>query len=145
MNYSLCIVGVTLFLASIYMHFLKDDNNFTKFTNLLNSEQLEKYNLIIHERLRIYMIGVFIGLVLGLVYLQFYGDNICIFLSLVFFTKLFVYHIYPKSTYMLYHLTNSEQVDAWTDIYVHMKTNWVKSIGLGLISYIFIYFGFIKK
>ena len=46
---------------------------------------------------------------------------------------------------MLYHLTNSEQVDAWTDIYVHMKTNWVKSIGLGLISYIFIYFGFIKK
>ena len=84
------------------------------------------------------MIGAFIGLVLGLIYLKFYGNNICIFLALVFFTKLFVYHIYPKSTYMLYHLTNPKQVDAWTDIYVHMKTNWVKSIGLGLVSYIFI-------
>lgn len=145
MNYSLCIIGVTLFLASIYMHILKDDKNFSKFVNLLNSKQVEKYNLIIHERLRIYMVGVFIGLVLGLIYLKFYGSNICVFLALVFFTKIFVYHIYPKSTYMLYHLTNQEQVDAWTDIYVHMKTNWIKSIGLGLISYICIYYAFIKK
>ena len=145
MNYSLCIVGVTLFLASIFMHLLKDDKIFPKFSNLLNSTQLEKYNLIIHERLRIYMIGVFIGLVLGLIYLKFYGNNICIFLALVFFTKIFVYYIYPKSTYMLYHLTNQKQVDAWTDIYVHMKTNWIKSIGLGLVSYIFIYYAFIKK
>ncbi len=145
MNYSLCIIGVTLFLASIYMHLLKDDKNFSKFVNLLNSSQLEKYNLIIHERLRIYMIGIFIGLVLGLVYLKFYGNNICVFLTLVFSTKLFVYYIIPKSTYMLYHLTNSEQVDAWTDIYVHMKTNWIKSIVLGLLSYIFIYYIIIKK
>ena len=145
MNYSLCIVGVTLFLASIFMHLLKDDKIFPKFSNLLNSTQLEKYNLIIHERLRIYMIGIFIGLVFGLIYLKFYGSNICIFLALVFLTKLFIYYIYPKSTYMLYHLTNQEQVEAWTDIYVHMKTNWVKSIGLGLASYICIFYGFLKK
>ena len=145
MNYTFCVIGVTLFLASIYMHFLKDETKFSKFINSLNKDQVEKYNLIIHERIRIYMIGTFIGLVLGLIYLKFYGSNICIFLALVIITKLFIYHIYPKSTYMLYHLTSKEQTDAWTDIYVHMKTNWIKSIGLGLISYICIFYGFLKK
>ena len=31
MNYSLCIFGVTLFLASIYMHFLKDNKKFSTY------------------------------------------------------------------------------------------------------------------
>ena len=145
MKLSYCLVGISLLFSSIYMHFLKDETNFTKFISLLTSEQVQIYNKIIHERLRIYLFGVFLGIILGLTYMKFYGTNLCVFLTIIFVTKLVVYKIYPKSTMMLYHLTNKAQTDAWTDIYVHMKSSWMKSIVLGVLSYIFIYYGFLKK
>ena len=49
------------------------------------------------------------------------NKNVCIFIVIVFVTKMFAYKGYPKSTYMLYHLDKKEQVDAWTDIYRNMK------------------------
>ena len=145
MKISYCLVGISLLFSSIYMHLLKDTDNFTKFTSLLDREQLDIYNTIIHERLKIYIFGVILGIVLALLYTKFYGKNICIFLAIVFITKLVVYKVFPKSTMMLYHLTNKAQTDAWTDIYVHMKTTWIKSIILGVISYLFIYYGFLQS
>ena len=53
MELSYCLVGISLLFSSIYMHFLKDETNFTKFISLLTSEQVQIYNKIIHERLRI--------------------------------------------------------------------------------------------
>ena len=49
--------------------------------------------------------------------------------------RIFFYYIYPKSTYMLKHLTNREQVDKWTDLYVYMKKIWISSLVISLISY----------
>ena len=145
MELSYCLVGISLLFASIFMHFLKDENNFKRFVSLLSSEQSQIYNKIVHERLRIYSFGVFLGIILGLIYMKYYGKNLCVFLTIIFVTKLAVYKIYPKSTMMLYHLTNKAQTDAWTDIYVHMKTTWMKSIILGVLSYIFLYYSFLKK
>ena len=145
MELSYCIVGISLLFSSIYMHFLKDETNFTRFVSLLNQDQMQKYNSIVHERLRIYIQGIFLGIILGLLYIKYYGSNICVFLTIIFITKLTFYKIYPKSTMMLYHLTNKEQTDAWTDIYVHMKSTWLKSIILGVLSYIFLYYSFLKK
>ena len=127
------------------MHFLKYETNFKRFVSLLTREQAKIYNKIVHERLRIYSLGVFLGIILGLIYMKYYGKNLCVFLTIIFVTKLAFYKIYPKSTMMLYHLTNKAQTDAWTDIYVHMKTTWMKSIVLGVLSYIFLYYGFLKK
>ena len=86
------------------------------------------------------------GLFLGILYqYNTKNKNICIFLTIIFITKLVVYKIHPKSDYMLYHLDNQNQVNAWTDIYVHMKTTWIKSIILGILSYIFINYGIFNK
>tara|TARA_B100000035_G_scaffold296129_1_gene287801 strand:- start:188 stop:625 length:438 start_codon:yes stop_codon:yes gene_type:complete len=145
MEITYCLVGISLLFSSIYMHFLKDETNFTRFVSLLNQDQMQKYNSIVHERLRIYIQGIFLGIILGLLYIKYYGSNICVFLTIIFITKLTFYKIYPKSTMMLYHLTNKEQTDAWTDIYVHMKSTWLKSIILGVLSYIFLYYSFLKK
>ena len=38
-------------------------------------------------------------------------------------------------TYMLKHLTNREQVDKWTDLYVYMKKIWISSLVISFISY----------
>ena len=145
MKLSYCLVGISLLFSSIFMHFLKDETNFKRFVSLLTREQLQIYNKIVYERLSIYAFGVFLGIILGLIYMKYYGKNLCVFLTIIFVTKLAFYKIYPKSTMMLYHLTNKAQTDAWTDIYVHMKTTWMKSIVLGVLSYIFLYYGFLKK
>lgn len=145
MKLTYCLVGFTLLFSSIFMHLLKDNTKFSNFINTLNDKQKKIYKDIILERLKIYSFGIAIGLLLGIFYyLRTTKDkrNICLFLTIVFVTKMIVYRIYPKSTMMLYHLTNKTQTDAWTDIYVHMKKTWIISIIFGLISYLLIGKGF---
>ena len=138
MNKLYCFIGFTLLLSSFFMNFLKNEKVFNNFMNLLNDKQKKIYNKIIKERLFIYISGTILGIIISLFLRYKYSYNICICLSIMLITKLVFYYIYPKSTYMMYHLTNTKQTDAWMDIYTHMKYNWIKSIILGLISYTFI-------
>jgi NhaP-type Na+/H+ or K+/H+ antiporter len=141
MNITICSAAIVILLSSVFMMFLKDNNLFLKFMNTLNSDQKEIYNKIIKERLSLYFGGMLLGIFIGLLYL-FYSKksnrNICIFIVIVFITKMIVYKGYPKSTYMLYHLDKEVQVDAWTDIYRNMKKIWMLSFVFAIISYILI-------
>ena len=105
MNIGYCFVGFTLLFSSIYMMFLKDETKFFKFMNTLDDSQKAIYKTVIEERLKIYLTGMFLGLSLAIMY-QYYSKskNVCVFLVLIFATKLIFYRAYPKSTYMLYHL-----------------------------------------
>ena len=139
MNITICSAAIVILLSSVFMMFLKDHNLFLKFMNTLNKDQKEIYNKIIKERLSLYFGGMLLGIFLGLLYL-FYNKkserSICIFIVIVFVTKMIVYKGYPKSTYMLYHLDKKEQVDAWTDIYTYMKKIWMLSFVFSIISYV---------
>jgi hypothetical protein len=141
MNITICSAAIVILLSSVFMMFLKDNNLFLKFMNTLNNDQKEIYNKIIKERLSLYFGGMLLGIFIGLLYL-FYSKksnrNVCIFIVIVFITKMIVYKGYPKSTYMLYHLDKKEQVDAWTDIYRNMKKIWMLSFVFAIISYILI-------
>ena len=141
MNITICSAAIVILLSSVFMMFLKDNNLFLKFMNTLNNDQKEIYNKIIKERFSLYFGGMLLGIFIGLLYL-FYSKksnrNVCIFIVIVFVTKMIVYKGYPKSTYMLYHLDKKEQVDAWTDIYRNMKKIWMLSFVFAIISYILI-------
>ena len=43
---------------------------------------------------------------------------------------------------MLYHLTETEQVKAWTDVYRNYKNAWRNSLIIATISYILLSFSF---
>ena len=145
MNITICSAAIVILLSSVFMMFLKDHNLFLKFMNTLNKDQKEIYNKIIKERLSLYFGGMLLGIFLGLLYL-FYNvraeRSICIFIVIVFVTKMIVYKGYPKSTYMLYHLDNPEQVAAWTDIYRYMKKIWMLSFDFAIISYVLLAWSF---
>lgn len=113
--------------------------------NTLNDKQKNLYNKIIKERIMIYSGGMLTGLLLGIVYLYMNKKssmNICAFITIVLVTQLIFYKVYPKSTYMLYHLDNPKQVSAWTDIYTYMKKIWMFSFFLAIVSYIIFAYGF---
>ena len=103
------------------------------------------YKKIIRERFLLYFGGMLLGIFLGLLYL-FYNKkserSICIFIVIVFLTKMIFYKGFPKSTYMLYHLDKKEQVQAWTDIYTYMKKIWMLSFLFAIISYVLIGWSF---
>ena len=145
MNITICSAAIVILLSSIFMMFLKDNNLFLKFMNTLNDKQKEIYKRIIQERFLLYFGGMLLGIFLGLLYL-FYNKkskrSICIFILIVFITKMIVYKGFPKSTYMLYHLDKKEQVDAWTDIYTYMKKIWMLSFVFAIISYILLGWSF---
>lgn len=145
MNITICSVAVVFLLSSIFMMFLKDEKLFTNFMNTLDEDQKKVYFKIIRERIMLYIGGMLLGLCLGVIYLSMNkktGMNICAFITIVFVTQIVFYKIYPKSTYMLYHLNDPKQVSAWTDIYTYMKKIYMLSFVLAIISYILIGYSF---
>ena len=132
-----CAIAFILLLSSILMHFFIDKKD--DFLLTLNDDQKQKYKSIILERFRIYIFGMILGLLLGFSYIYIYSEDkfkVCKFVAIVLVTKLTFYYFYPKSDFMLYHLTEKEQVSAWTDLYRNYKNAWKNSLILAIISYI---------
>jgi hypothetical protein len=146
MKISPCLIGITLLISSIYMSYMKKDNDiFIEFMNTLDPEQMVIYSEIVFERLMIYVLGMIIGLVIGIYYaLTNPKDDyrVCKFLCIIFITKLLFYYFYPKQPLMLYSLKTEEQVEAWANIYSGMKNRWKKSIIVGLIGYLILSMAF---
>ena len=138
-----CAIAFVLLLSSILMHFFIDKKD--DFLLTLNESQKKKYKDIIQERLKIYIFGMILGLVLGFLYVYIYNEDrfrVCKFVAIVLVTKLTFYYFYPKSDFMLYHLTEKNQVNAWTDVYRNYKNAWRNSLIIATISYILLSFSF---
>ena len=136
-----CLIGFVLLFSSIIMHFFVKKNTLM---DTLSPELQKKYKSIVMERLKIYTMGMTLGIILGLIYLYSYSggiNNVCIFIVIVMSIKLTFYYFYPKSDYMLYHLQKKEQVKAWTDVYKNYKNAWKYSLIVSFISYILISYG----
>ena len=56
--------------------------------------------------------------------------------------ELVINHVYymgmKKSSYMLNHLDNQKQVNAWLEIYKHMKTRKLIGMTIGVVGYILV-------
>ena len=88
MQFNSCTIGITLLLSSIYMSYMKKDNDkFGKFMNLLDEKQQKIYKDIIHERLKIYIFGMILGLSMAIFYIYKNKTDkykICKFLAIYF-------------------------------------------------------------
>ena len=142
MKVNFCLIGLTLLFSSIYMGIEnRNTDHFKRFYNLLDAGQKNKYEDIVKERLIIYIGGMVLGTTLSYVY---YRNNkntkylFCKLLVISYLVKLGFYYLFPKSPLMIYSLYSKDQTDAWADIYSEMKNRWIKSLVLGLLSYLFL-------
>ena len=136
-----CILGAGLVGSMIFCMFLSDKSKYNKkFMLLLNEEQLKKYKKIKNERMNIYLQGYFLGLVIGLLVAM--NSNVdktkklCMFLVISLGINYLFYSLYPKSDYMLNHLTTKCQNKAWLAQYKYMKTNHLLGFTFGMAGYI---------
>ena len=148
MKVNYCLIGLTLLFSSVSMSLENREKvEFVNFYNLLDDQQKEKYEVIVKERLIIYVVGMVLGLMLGYYY---YSKNkgekylFCKSLIIMYLIKLGFYYFFPKSPLMLYSLTTKEQTDAWADIYSEMKHRWKKSLIVGFFAYVILALSFMK-
>jgi uncharacterized protein YacL len=139
MNY--CLLGAAFLGSSILtMMACKQGKNFTRFRSLLSDEQLRIYNFIAKERLSIYIQGLILGLLLAMLVTfnsSLVGTNkLCVFVVIALGINYLYYTIHPKTTYMLQHITSTEQNNAWLSIYKEMKLRSMIGVLLGLVGYI---------
>jgi uncharacterized protein YacL len=126
----------------------KKSKNFVEFNNVLTPQQRETYKKITQERMNIYIQGLVIGSVLAVLMSQMVkldkNKKVCLFVVIALGFNYAYYTLYPKSTYMLQHLTSKEQNQAWLNIYKEMKTRCMVGLLLGLAGYIILGMGTCK-
>jgi hypothetical protein len=146
-------------IANIYMMFsCVNDTNKSEFKKTLTSKQKEIYEKIISERKNIYYGGFALGIALSILAL-YIGENylffidkknkatlpkVCMIATITFITNYFFYILYPKSDYMLLHLTNKAQIEGWLAIYKKMQYKFHFGFVLGIIAVIIYAYGFCK-
>lgn len=148
MKVSSCLLGFGFLGASFWTSLAQQDREkFEKFESTLSKDQREIYYKIKRERLHLYLTGLAIGtaLALGFLYMNPMKNllaTICIVMAIAWgFTYLY-YTLMPKSTFMLEHLTNEDQVDAWVDVYRDMQVRYVGGFALGVVAYGLLCHGF---
>ena len=134
-----CVIASALLGSMVWM--LVNNNKNDKiiyFLSLLNAEQQKVYRNVVQERMNIYLQGFVLGLIVGIIYLKVNTQKnvpiYCIFVALVLGITYIHYTIMPKSTYMLEHIENKEQAEAWLGIYKQMKRNCHTGMALGVLA-----------
>ena len=137
-----CFLAIMFLISGIYLAMMKPNISiFKEFMDSLDPRQQKLYEDRIKERLTIYLMGMFLGLTLAVLYYHSYPKSqfmICKFIAIIYLVKLSVYYFTPKSPLMLHYLTNQTQVQLWAKIYKVMGERWIYSLLFGTIGYFFI-------
>jgi len=137
-----CAVGLVFIFATIFMTLIIDKQKiFKDYVNLLNKEQLNKYNNIVNERKNISLNGYLLGLLLSLVFIVFNynlkkiskGLVICLTSSIMFLTHYFYYILSPKTDWMVLHLDDKQRIE-WLKVYRTMQFSYHYSLLIGVLS-----------
>jgi hypothetical protein len=104
----------------------------------------KRYDNISEERMKSSVYGYILGFILSL-FIIFYNLNfkrvrmnntslVCTVMATCFLTNYFYYMLSPKSDWMLNHVSNSEQVKAWLQMYREMSYNYHAGLVLGIVA-----------
>ena len=137
-----CLIASALFGSMLYTMLYQDKHKIMQeFQQTLTVEQIAIYKKIINERMRLYIEGLLIGLLLGFIYLSYCKRSIysaCIFTMIVLIVNNGYYLLHPKTQYMVPYLETEEQRVAWLNIYVSMKNRCHRGMVLGAVAYLLV-------
>lgn len=135
-----CGIAAGLFGAMLYLMFNPNKGNIINdFQNSLSPEQNAIYLDIKNERMTIYLVGLLIGLLVGMMYLRLQKNSLvrtCVFTVLVLGITYVFYMLVPKSKYMVTYLDTEEKRKKWLNVYVEMKYRHYMGFILGLMAYL---------
>lgn len=140
-----CMISAIFIIGMIYFYNVTDKSEIVKkYKSSLSPELQKRYKKISEERMYIGYQGYALGFILSLVII-FYNlkikqtkmNNIslvCIVVATAFITNYFYYILSPKSDWMLNHLKNQEEINAWLSMYKEMQFNYHMGLVFGIIA-----------
>jgi len=135
--YTTCAFAAAFLVASLYITLTTDKNNQYAADPILGPI----YDKIVKERMKIYWIATIVAATIGLIYLftmrkkQTTWSLVCTSVLIFFILQMVIYKIYPKSDYILNHITNQRQAKIWLDEYKQMSNKFWIGFFIGLIGY----------
>jgi len=140
-----CMISLIFVIGMIYFYNMTNKSEIVKqYKSSLSNELKTKYDKISQERLKIsyqgYALGVLLSLGLIFYNLKIKGTKIsnstlvCLVVATAFVTNYFYYILHPKSDWMLNHLNNQKEVNAWLQMYREMQFNYHSGLVLGIIA-----------
>ena len=144
-----CIIAGAFVISSIFVSLRVDKSTLKDpLFQLLSNENKQRYVKIANERKNIYLKGFGLGFVISLLALFILNNNkmfkvnklvnICFVLATSFSVNYFFYILHPKSDYMVLHLKDDKEKQAWLNIYKTMQFNYHLGFALGLVGMIFV-------
>lgn len=141
-----CGIAVVFLIANLYVTLStgKSKDEKQDFYDVLNENQKTLYEQITEERKRIYYMGFILGIILS--YIVYYINKkvwnqrlnnmslVCLVGAVTLVTNYLFYILYPKSDYMLLHLSDKRQIEEWLKIYKTMQFKFHIGFVLGIIA-----------
>lgn len=121
-----CLISASLYAGILYVQ-LSGSTSVQKLTKLFSKEQLTRYHDIALERREIYIKGLILGAVIGIV-LLFLVDGTpysqgCIFSLSMGVVSYLYYTLSPKQPLMIAHL-QKDQIPAWMEVRKEMSMKY---------------------
>tara|TARA_B100001093_G_C26364405_1_gene815940 strand:+ start:134 stop:607 length:474 start_codon:yes stop_codon:yes gene_type:complete len=140
-----CFVAILFLIANVYVMLTIDcENTKNRFYRILNNSQQQKYEKIVKERKNIYFTGYIIGIILSILVILINkyifnkrmnnGMMVCCVGAISFTTNYLYYILIPKSTYMIKHLNNQQQIEEWLKINRSMQVKYHIGLLLGIVA-----------
>lgn len=129
------IIGIILLTFLSY----NKKGQWKEFKDTLDKNQKLALDNIYMKRIWLLGFSILIGIILSFLFIYFFGpkkiySKICLFITILFFSIIAIYTIFPKNDYLVYHL-NKNQIKYWYSILDHYKFLIVIGFLVGLIFY----------
>ncbi len=140
-----CMISAVFIIGMIYFYNTTNKSEIVKYyKEKLPTDLQKRYDNISEERRKISIYGYILGFIFSL-FIIIYNVNfkrvrmnntslVCTVMATCFLTNYFYYMLSPKSDWMLNHISNSEQVKAWLQMYREMSYNYHAGLVLGIIA-----------
>jgi hypothetical protein len=135
--------AAALFGSMLYVSFNPYKHDvLAQFISTLDSQQQQIFLQIHEERMKIFVLGIIIGLICGTIILLFMSEHglvrSCSFALVTLAVTYLVYILYPKSKYMLTYLVRPNQKAAWLRVYKTMQYRSYMGMLLGVGAYLLV-------
>ena len=145
-----CIISAVFIIGMIYFYNATRNTTANKYKQKLNASQQLAYDNIVKERLGISIQGYILGAILSLMIVIYNYKKkrlnpkitVCIVLATCFLTNYFYYMLRPKSDWLLNHIEDKEQAQAWLQMYKSMQYQYHLGLVLGIVGMGFFAYAF---
>ncbi len=135
-----CMISAVFIIGMIYFYNKTDKSTIVKhYKGKLSPDLQKRYDKIARERMIISCQGYVAGVILSLLIIFYRGIKnpfslVCTVMATCFLTNYFYYMLYPKSDWVLNHVSNQEEVKAWLQMYREMQYNYHTGLALGIVA-----------